>query len=116
MRRPRFLDKKKVVRDLAGLARKVMAEDASVEKVILFGSLAGDTFTARSDADLLIVLKDSDLRFLDRIPRFLLLFAGAPVPTDVFPYTEEETKRVSLARRAISTGVVLSARAKRGRA
>lgn len=35
--------------------------------------------------------------------------------TDVFPYTREETKRVALARRAIATGVVLSARARRGR-
>lgn len=109
MRRARFLDREKVVRGLARLARKVMAEDSSVKKIVLFGSLACDAYTARSDADLLIVLEKSDLPFLDRIPGFLLRFASAPVPTDVFPYTREEVDRVAFAKKALATGIVLSA-------
>ncbi|MEW5706428.1 MAG: hypothetical protein AB1743_06480 [Actinomycetota bacterium] len=62
-----------------------------------------------SDADLLIVLKDSKVRFIDRIPHFLFLFLDAPIPVDVFPYTEEEIKRVPLAKKAITEGTVLAA-------
>mgnify|MGYP003860550799 CR=1 FL=1 len=60
-----------------------------------------------SDADLLIVLKDSKVRFIDRTPHFL--FLDAPIPVDVFPYTKEEIKRVPLAKKAISEGTVLAA-------
>lgn len=63
-------------------------------EVSLFGSLAKGNYTGRSDADILIVLKEDSRRFIDRIPPYLAAFLYADVPVDVFPYTEEELKQL----------------------
>lgn len=108
MQRARFIDKQKVVNALSKLAAKAKIENHNILKIVLFGSLATDTYTGTSDADVLIVLKKSNLRFIDRIPKYSLLFADAPLPVDVFPYTEREVRRVPLAQRALSEGFPLS--------
>jgi len=108
LRRARFLDKPKVIRALSRLAARLKKNDDDVLKIVLFGSLATDTYTGISDADILIVLKKSNVRFIDRIPKFSLQFADAPLPVDVFPYTESEAVRVPLAQRALSEGLLLS--------
>ena len=59
-------------------------------------------------ADLLVILERSSERFIDRIPRFQRLFIEASVPVDVFPYTEAETRSVSLARQARREGLILA--------
>ena len=83
-----FADKAKVLSELRHWAVRLKDERRDVEKVGLFGSYATDTYGPRSDADLLIVLRDSDKRFRDRIPDFLP--DGVSVPCDVFPYTADE--------------------------
>ncbi|MDI6716841.1 MAG: nucleotidyltransferase domain-containing protein, partial [Actinomycetota bacterium] len=85
MQKAIFLNKEKVIEDLKKLATEAKKKDKNIKKVVLFGSLVKNTFTAFSDADLLIVLKDSKVRFIDRIPHFLFLFLDAPIPVDVFP-------------------------------
>jgi len=104
----RFLNKAKVLEKLRDLAQKAKNADANIKQVILFGSLATDTYTALSDADLLIILRESDQRFIDRIPYFLLLFMEAPLPVEVFPYREDEVIHAPLAQQALSQGVVLA--------
>lgn len=59
--------------------------------VVLFGSLARGDCTAASDADVLVVLRDSPLRFHDRIP--LYRPTGVGVSVDVFPYTLAEARQ-----------------------
>ena len=59
-----------------------------VEKVCLFGSYATDMYGPASDVDLLIILRQSRKRFLDRIPDFVP--DDVSVGCDVFPYTAEE--------------------------
>lgn len=108
MRRTKFLDRNIVVGVLSRLSAKAKRKNRDIIEIVLFGSLATDTHTGTSDADLLIVLKKSNLRFVDRIPKFSLLFADAPLPVDVFPYTESEIRRVPLAQRALAEGMVLS--------
>lgn len=107
MQRAKFLDKKKVIASLSRLATKAKAENRNILRIVLFGSVACDAYTGTSDADLLIVLRRSNLRFLDRIPKYSLLFLDAPLAVDVFPYTESEIRRVPLARKALTEGVVL---------
>lgn len=64
------------------------ARNSEVLRVLLFGSFARGDFSARSDMDLLIVLKSSTKPVRDRIESFL---QDCPAyPTDVFPLTEEE--------------------------
>lgn len=74
--------------------------------VVLFGSLAGDRFGVGSDVDLLLILEDSPLPFLDRIPVYRP--ERFPVDVDVFSYTLEEVQSGHpVALEALRTGLVL---------
>jgi predicted nucleotidyltransferase len=63
---------------------------AGVLEVWLFGSLARGDATARSDADLLIVVDHDDRRPMDRAPEFLRLLEGLGRPVDVVVVTAAE--------------------------
>ncbi len=84
-----------------------------VKKVLLFGSRARDDWGLRSDADVLVILKESEHhRFFDRIPRYMNLFSELLIPIDIFPYTEEELDRMlkmgnELILRALKEGILL---------
>jgi predicted nucleotidyltransferase len=58
------------------------------DKIILFGSVATGQVAEWSDIDLLIV-KDTDVPFLERLKEVALLCA-APVGVDYFVYTQAE--------------------------
>ena len=108
MRRARFLDKERIIEKLSKIARSAKSKDTNIKEIVLFGSIVNNTYTSMSDADILIVLFEDHTRFMDRIPKFLLLFANAPVPVDVFPYTEKEVQTVPIARKAIAEGLILA--------
>ena len=68
-----------------------MIEDhPEVEKIIVFGSFIRDEAVPGSDLDLLIILSDSQIPLMERIPRFLP--SSFPIPVDVFPYTKKEVE------------------------
>ncbi|MFH1883884.1 MAG: nucleotidyltransferase domain-containing protein [Planctomycetota bacterium] len=92
-----FADKNKVLHQLADYTRKVKRSRPEVEKVGLFGSYATEAFGPASDVDLLIILRESSKRFLDRIPDYLP--ENLSVSCDVFPYTKEEIERMNQAGR-----------------
>jgi predicted nucleotidyltransferase len=82
-----------------------VSQRPEVLQVVLFGSFATGRYAPGSDVDLLVVLSQSTKRFRDRIPDYLpALF---PVDVDVFPYTAEEVRRLSLPQEALRTGKVL---------
>ncbi len=87
-----FADKDKVLRQLKAYAKKLRRSHPEVERVGFFGSYANGTFGPASDVDLLIVLRKSDKRFLDRIPDYMP--DNLTVGCDVFPYTSEEINRM----------------------
>jgi predicted nucleotidyltransferase len=64
--------------------------DSNVLAAVLFGSFARGDYTAASDADVLILLRESNLRFDERIPLYRPRRIGVSV--DVFPYTLQEAK------------------------
>lgn len=68
------------------------------DKVILFGSAAGGNFTPDSDLDL-VVIKQTDKRFYDRIGDVLqILWSQARTPgvaIDVLVYTPDEFSQMS---------------------
>ena len=68
-----------------------LRSDPEVVGVVLFGSFARGDSTAASDADLLVVLRDSPLRFDERMA--LYRPRGLGVGVDVFPYTLAEARR-----------------------
>ena len=87
-----FADKNKVLHQLKDYTRKVKRSRPEVEKVGLFGSYATGTYGPASDVDLLIILRESSKRFLDRIPDYLP--ENLSVSCDVFPYTDKEIERM----------------------
>ena len=70
------------------MAAEITAKHPDVTRVLLFGSCARGDFSARSDLDLLILLKSSGLPLRERIGEFLKDCTA--YPTDVFPLTEDE--------------------------
>ena len=85
-----WLDKDLLKKRIQKAAKKIMSTNSDVEKVILFGSLAEDRATAFSDADILIVVKDSTKRFIDRPIDFAQYFQNIGIEVDLFVYTKKE--------------------------
>jgi predicted nucleotidyltransferase len=102
-----------VISALKEAVKKNVRKFPEVKRVLLFGSSARKDWGLRSDADILIVLKASEhRRFFDRIPRYFDLFPKVPLDIDIFPYTEEELKRMKeqgnpLILRALKEAMVL---------
>lgn len=107
----RYLDRDQATFALRELSASLAAR-VPMERVILFGSLARGDHSARSDADLLVVVPESPLPFMERAAPFLVHFADAPVPVDVLVWTSKEwqarlDRRDRFAARITSEGLVL---------
>ncbi len=87
-----FADKENILRQLKDYVSVLKQSRPDVEKVGLFGSYASDVFGPASDVDLLIILKKSEKRFLDRIPDYMP--ENLSVSCDCFPYTAEEIDKM----------------------
>jgi len=85
-----WLDKGLLKKRIQRAAKRILSAHDEVEKVMLFGSLAEDRATAFSDADILIVVKDSAKRFIDRPLDFVRYFQKIGVEVDLFVYTRKE--------------------------
>lgn len=67
---------------------EILCQDYLADKVVLFGSLAGGKTSLWSDIDL-VVVKETDLRFLDRIAEVIRLLQPR-VGLDLLVYTPQE--------------------------
>ncbi len=83
-----YFPKKAVWSALRTLSADMAGEFSEIERIVVFGSLARDEAVPGSDVDLLIILKESSIPILERIPRYAP--NHFPVGVDVFPYTEDE--------------------------
>lgn len=88
-----WLDRELALRKLKSAVHRLARERPEVLRVLLFGSMARGDAVPGSDADLLLVLRDSKRPFLDRIP--LYFPSGCDFGVDVFPYTEQELSRMA---------------------
>lgn len=109
-----YLDRQKVKDDLKKAVARLAEARPEVQRVILFGSLARGDAVPGSDADILVVLIESDKDFLHRISDYMP--SDVPISVDVFPYTEDELERMlndgnQFVKRALSEGVLLFERA-----
>ncbi len=84
------LDVESVREKLKKVARNLNEQDKNVLSVWLFGSLARGDALPGSDADILIVLRDSALSLPERMTQFMDYFAGLGLGIDIFPLTEKE--------------------------
>ncbi|BBM70905.1 nucleotidyltransferase domain-containing protein [Rhodothermus marinus] len=102
------LDRRRVEAALQALVETLQHRE-EVLAVVCFGSWARGEAGVGSDIDVLVVLRDSDRPFLERIDRYRP--ETFPVDLDLFPYTLAEIRRGQpLARAALQTGTVLWAR------
>jgi predicted nucleotidyltransferase len=77
---------------LSSFVSTLRRQHPEVATVILFGSVVRGDSVPGSDVDLLVVLGESSIPFLDRIPRYLP--SSFPVGVDVFPYTCDELEQM----------------------
>jgi predicted nucleotidyltransferase len=69
-------------------AMRLLNHRPEVDEIIVFGSFARGTFVPGSDLDVVIVLRESERQFRDRIPEYLP--GSFPVGMDLLPYTRTE--------------------------
>jgi len=110
-----YFDKEAVWQALRELAPRLAADHPEILRIAVFGSLARDEAAPGSDVDLLIVLRQSDLRFPDRFDRYRP--ERFPVGVEVFAYTQEEMERMLsegnfFLKRALEEAVTLFERAR----
>jgi predicted nucleotidyltransferase len=67
----RYLDKEAIWKSLRKSIKELQERFPEIEQVLLFGSFARGEAVPGSDIDLLIILKDSKLSFLERIVRYI---------------------------------------------
>lgn len=96
------------MRELSRLARELARARPEVEDVVLFGSLASGRARPGSDADLLVIVRESPERFLDRMLTYGPYFRAAPIACEVLPYTRAEVeangRQPGIVRSALRTG------------
>ena len=104
-----WLNKTLLEKKIFGAVRKLASNCLEVQKVVLFGSAAKTQETVSSDIDILIVIKESKERFIDRALRFRDFFDGIGLGVDLFVYTQEEVENggIPLADTALKEGKVL---------
>jgi predicted nucleotidyltransferase len=90
----KFLDPDQILAELTETAKALILKNRNIKGIYLFGSLVRRTIIPGSDADILVVLKQDNRRMIDRIPEFHKPFLTISIPTDIFPYTENEIQRM----------------------
>lgn len=76
-------------------ATRLAENHSEIEEIWLFGSLARGDAVPGSDADLFIILSQSDLSYLDRSVYYQPDFCGVGV--DVLAYTRDELSQIQAA-------------------
>ena len=90
-----WLDQNQVRSCLQQAVQRMVENHPEVEEVWLFGSLARGDAVPGSDADLMVLISESHLPFLERPLYYQLDFCG--VGTDVLVYSRAELNRMQSA-------------------
>jgi predicted nucleotidyltransferase len=94
-----WLDRDRAIAEVRDAAQRLVARDARVLAVGLFGSLARGQALPSSDADVLIVLREHPQpRWFDRIAEYAEAFAATSLPVEPFAYTQDELNRMLATR------------------
>ena len=100
-----WLNKELINKKLEQAVKKLLSERSEIEDAVLFGSFAEDKATVSSDLDILLILKDSDKRFIDRQEDYKDYFDDMGLNVDLFIYTREEVnKGIPFVDKALSNG------------
>lgn len=87
----RFVDQTAVVEALRKCTQELKERCTEVVAVYLFGSFATGTATPRSDADVVVEVRDADSSLQQQVwGTAMTVFLGAPVPVDLFVVSSAE--------------------------
>jgi len=86
------IDRDSLLRELESIAEQIGSNDPTVCEVRLYGSFWTGNFTPLSDLDLLILVSDSEQRFLQRSDAYRDYFLHLPLDTDIKVYTLQEVE------------------------
>ena len=103
------LDRELLLSRLRELAGKLSSERSEVLEAVLFGSVAEGRALPSSDVDILLIIEQSEERFIDRPDTYRQYFASIPMDVDCKVYTVGEMKSGNhpLAETALQRGLVL---------
>ncbi len=104
-----WLNKKLLQSNIIKAVNNLVHNQRVVKQVILFGSIAEDRGIPSSDVDILIIVSESQQKFLDRAVYFKKFFEDIGLGVDLFVYTEEEVKKntIPLVNTAFKKGKIL---------
>lgn len=87
----RLIDREEVIRDLRRAVAEAKARYPGIIKVYLFGSFVQGTWTADSDADLIIVVRKQFSKFSDSVP--YQIYTNS-IPIDSLVYSESDFEQL----------------------
>jgi predicted nucleotidyltransferase len=105
-----YLDRELRIEELRAGAHRAAGQVPGIRRVILFGSLMAGIPSPRSDADLLVIVAESQhAEPRDRVPELLRALRPLPCPVDLFVLTARELERYAreghpLLREALDRG------------
>ena len=104
-----WLDRSLLKSRIRQAAGNLSRQHEEVVQVVLFGSVASGRAVPSSDADILVVVKDSETPLLDRAALYRDHFNDLGVGVDLFVYTRAEISegRIPVAAEALRTGIEL---------
>lgn len=104
-----WLDRAEARRQVQMAAQRLVQARPEVIAVYLFGSLAKGKAGPRSDADVLIVLRDSPIRvWFQRYLEYSPYFDEVGMPVEVFCFTMDELPHTTIARNALQYAELLA--------
>jgi len=88
--------------------KRLVKAKSEVQKAVLFGSFAEGKAAVSSDVDILLIVKKSENRFIDRPSEFRDFFEDVELGVDIFVYTQDELKNdIGLVKNALQKGKIL---------
>ena len=98
-----------IIYNIRKSVKSLTRKHPDIIKVVLLGSVAEGRAVPSSDADILIILKESKTRQLDRSLEFIDSFNDAGITVDLFVYTIDEiyAGKIPIAKKAIEKGIAL---------
>ena len=88
------LNKEIALKEIKKVAEKIKEEEkGNILDIIIFGSIAKNNYTGTSDVDIAIILKESDLSFIERIVKYRKYF-DLDIGVDLFVYTFSEFEKM----------------------
>ena len=104
-----WLDRSLLKSRIRQAVRNLSRQHEEVVQVVLFGSVASGRAVPSSDADILVVVRDTETPLLDRAVLYRDHFTDIGVGVDLFVYTSAEVSdgSVPVAAAALRTGIEL---------